>query len=64
MLLPIRNKRAYFSSIIILVGARLAWSTFVGLGFYLKQSVFKVVFQKSVPTQICPLILYISISKG
>jgi len=31
---------------------------------YLTQSVFEVVLQKSIPTQICQLILYISKSKG
>ena len=30
---------------------------------YLSQSVFQVVLQKSIPTQLCQLVLYISNSK-
>ena len=37
---------------------------FAALNAYLSQSVFKVVLQKSILTQIRQLILYISTSKG
>ena len=35
-----------------------------GIGSYLTQSVYQVVLQKSIPTKIRPLILYINNSKG